>query len=79
MILIKILEMIPRGKQPIVGKALALVQVILCLVILIQTSHSKRNFHIQILGEKERFGVVADCASLLFLLASQLSFHLLIH
>lgn len=51
-ILTKILEIIPRGKQLIVGKALALTQVILSLVILIQTSHSKRNFQIQILGGK---------------------------
>lgn len=56
MILIKILEIIPRGKQPIVEKALALIQVILCLVMLKQVT-PKEIFKSKYWGKKRGLGL----------------------
>lgn len=72
MILIKILEMIPRGETTYSWKSIT----INTSYSLFKNTHSnnafqKKNLQIQISGGKKGdFGVVSDCVSLLFLLAS---------
>lgn len=75
MILIKILEMILRGEKTYSWKSISINTSNSLFSNTIQTSYSKKkSTNPNIWGGKGGLGVVADCGSLLLLLASQLTF-----